>query len=147
MRAPGTVTDVYTRIAQGSRACWFGPDGALKATHIFHADLAPVSQGEVAEIAVHEFQKDAESRWGKRVFLVTLHPADGQTAIAVENIAMPDPIGSQMRADVFQWSQGGSGCTTLPPTLPAQQTLKPQLPQKPAQKAPSSPAQKPARTL
>ena len=118
MRAPGTVPDVYTRIAQGTRGCWFSSGGALKTTHIFHAELAPASVGEVAEITIHEYQPTAESRWGRRVFRITLHPADGQTAIAVDNLSMPDPIGSQMRADVFAWSQGGSGCTTGKPEQP-----------------------------
>jgi len=143
MRAPGSVTDVYARIAQGTRACWFGADGALKATHIFHADVAPASKGGIAEIAVHEYHPEGESRWGRRVFLVTLHPADGQTAIAVENLSMPDPIASQMRADVFQWSQGGTGCTTRqldPSQAPKAQAGPPQ----PALKS-QSPPDKPAR--
>ncbi len=144
MRASGSVTDVYTRIAQGTRSCWFGADGALKTTHVFHAELAPISKGEIAEITVHEFHPDADARWGKRVFLVTLHPADGQTAIAVENISMPDPIGSQMRTDVFQWSQGGTGCTTRPlkgsPTVTSSTTP-------PSGQKPQSTPSKPARAL
>lgn len=136
MRAPGSVSEVYARIAQGTRGCWFGSDGALKTTHIFHADMTPASRGEVAEITVHEYQPKAESRWGKRVFLVTLHPADGQTAIAVENLSMPDPVGGQMRADVFQWSQGGTGCTT---GKAAPETPKEQIAPEAASKAPLQP--------
>ena len=112
MRAPGSVPEVYARIAQNSRACWFGPDGALKTTHIFHADLTPPSRGETAELVVHELDRGGESRWGRRMFRILLQPADQQTAIAVDNISMPTEIGSRMRADVFQWSQGGTGCTT-----------------------------------
>ncbi len=63
-RAQGRVSDVYTLIARGARMCWFGADGALKETHIFHAALDPPSRGEVAEIAIQEIDRTQVSPWG-----------------------------------------------------------------------------------
>ncbi len=141
MRAPGSVPEVYARIAQNSRACWFGPEGALKTTHIFHADLEPPSRGEIAELVVHELDRGGESRWGRRVFKVSLQPSDQQTAIAVDNISMPTEIGSRMRADVFQWSQGGTGCTTRNAEPVAQaQTAEPAAKNSPPATTASTPA-------
>ena len=141
MRAPGSVPEVYARIAQNSRACWFGPEGALKTTHIFHADLEPPSRGEIAELVVHELDRGGESRWGRRVFKVSLQPSDQQTAIAVDNISMPTEIGSRMRADVFQWSQGGTGCTTRNADPVAQaQTAEPAAKSSPPATTASTPA-------
>ena len=135
MRAPGTTAEVYARIAQAARACWFGPDGALKDSYIFHAELEPPSRGEAAEISVHELDKSGSSRWGRKVFYVSLLPADGQTAITVENVSFPVPVSAPMRADVFQWSQGGAGCTTKQaPGLP-QPASAAQTPATPAQTA------------
>ena len=146
MRAPGSVPEVYARIAQNSRACWFGPEGALKTTHIIHADLEPPSRGEIAELVVHELDRGGESRWGRRVFKVSLQPSDQQTAIAVDNISMPTEIGSRMRADVFQWSQGGTGCTTRNADPVAQaQTAEPAAKRSPPETTASTPAKgKPA---
>ena len=146
MRAPGSVPEVYARIAQNSRACWFGPEGALKTTHIFHADIEPPSRGEIAELVVHELDRGGESRWGRRVFKVSLQPSDQQTAIAVDNISMPTEIGSRMRADVFQWSQGGTGCTTRNADPVAQaQTAEPAAKRSPPETTASTPAKgKPA---
>jgi hypothetical protein len=119
-RAAGSVTDVYARIARGARVCWFGPDGALKSTHIFHADVEPPSRGETAEIAVHEIDRTQPSPWGRRVFRVVLVPVDNQTAISVENLAMPDAVAATMRADVFGWVAGKSDCSTRQNAVEAQ---------------------------
>ena len=111
-RAQGRVSDVYTLIARGARMCWFGADGALKETHIFHAALDPPSRGEMAEIVIQEIDRTQVSPWGRRTFRVRLTPADGATAIAVENIAMPDDLAASMRADVFKWTEGVMACST-----------------------------------
>ena len=112
LRASGRVTDVYIRIARGAATCWFGSDGVLKRSHIFHAEVDPPSRGETAQIGVHEIDPAQASPWGRRVFRVLLTPAGDATSIAVDNIAMPDEMARRMRADVFQWAGGMPACTT-----------------------------------
>ena len=41
---PGTPTEIYTLVAGGALRCWFGADGPLKATHVFHAEAAPPAE-------------------------------------------------------------------------------------------------------
>ena len=52
----------------------------------------------MAEIAVHEIDRTQPTPWGRRTFRVVLTPAGAETAIAVENIAMPDSVAASMRA-------------------------------------------------
>lgn len=131
LRASGRVTDVYMRVAHGASECWFGAAGVLKATHIFHADLDPPSKGERAVITVQEIDRTQVSPWGRRVFRIQLTPADGATAIAVDNIAMPEEVAKRMRADVFQWIEGKSACSTkeapdlAPPATTSSTSQKP----------------------
>lgn len=146
LRASGRVTDVYTRIARGSSACWFGADGALKGSYIFHAEVAPPSKGEVAEIAIHEIDRTQPSPWGRRVFRVQLVPVDGATSIAVDNLAMDEEIARRMRADLFQWIDGKPACTTKEaPGLTAVATGSPPR-QQPATSS-KKPAASPGRAL
>lgn len=115
----GTVTDVYSRIARGSRGCWFGPDGVLEKRYIFHADVAPESRGGMAVISIHERERELETPWGRRVFRVQLTPAGASTRIDVENLLMPDDIADRMRGDLFHWAAGKPACSTRespPPT-------------------------------
>lgn len=111
-RVAGAVSDVYTRIARGAMACWFGADGALKGSHIFHAEVDPPSRGGAAEVAVHRIEPDQPTPWGRRVFRVRLDPVDEATAIAIESTAMPGDVAGRMRADVFQWAAGKPACST-----------------------------------
>lgn len=111
-RVAGSVTEVYTRVAQRAMRCWFGADGGLKQSHIFHADLAPPSRGEVAEIVIHELDRIESQSWGRRAFRVILGPADGQTSLEVENIAMPAELARRMQADVFDWAEARDACAS-----------------------------------
>ena len=111
----GSANDVYTRIARGALACWFGADGALKSSHIFHAD-GPPQQGGGAEISLIRIESDQPRPRGRQAFRVSLDRApdaeDGATAIMVESFGLPDDLASRMRADVFQWIDGIPACST-----------------------------------
>lgn len=111
-QVPGTVTDVYARIARGSRGCWFGPDGVLDERYIFHADVAPESRGGMGEISIHERERELDTPWGRRAFRVQLTPAGASTSIEVENLRMPDDIASRMRGDLLHWAAGKPACST-----------------------------------
>lgn len=143
LRAPGRVTDVYMRIAHGAATCWFGADGALKRSHIFHADVDPPSRGETAQVTVHEIEPGQTSPWGRRAFRVQLAPADGATSIAVENIAMPEEVANRMRADVFEWIEGKSACATKEAAPLSQLPAKSGSPPRQPGPAPTPPAATP----
>lgn len=134
---PLPSAEVYSRIARGANACWFGPRGRLGRTHILHADAAPSMNGGAVEIVVHERASDQPKPWGYKAYRVQLveragldgTPGGGGTSIAVENSRMPDPEAVRMRAEVFQWAAGTEGCRG-DPALDQQQ---------PAAKAPEPP--------
>lgn len=110
----GSTTEIYGRIAAGAMRCWFAVNGQLKKSHIFHADAAPIAKGGAVEVNVLERDLVGPKPWGPKAFRITLSPASEQTTIAVENLKMPDAIAAQMRADVFQWGQGGTECKLKP---------------------------------
>lgn len=113
-RVDGTPSTVYGLIASGASRCWFAPTGQLKKNYVFHADADSPARGGAAEIAVHERDAVSGRPWGLRVFKVQLKPTGEQSVIDVENIKMPEPMAGQMRADVFDWAQGGKGCRLMP---------------------------------
>jgi len=119
---PLRSADVYSRIARGANACWFGPRGRLSTSHILHADAAPSMNGGGVEIVVHERAVDQPKPWGYKAFRVLLSesagmdgtPGAGGTSIAVENSRIPDTEALRMRAEVFQWAAGTEGCKSDP---------------------------------
>lgn len=120
-------TEVYTRIARGAMTCWFGPQGRLTATHIFHADAAPTLNGGGVEIVVHERAVDQPKPWGYKAFRVQLSettgmdgsPGGGGTRITVDNVRMSDTEAPVMRAEVYQWASGTDGCKVSTPSVVA----------------------------
>lgn len=113
-RVSGTPLVVYGLIASGATNCWFAPTGQLKKTHVFHADADSPAKGGAAEIAVHERDVASGQTWGVRVFKIALKPASEQTDIEVENLKLAPAVSRLMRADVFDWAQGGKGCQFKP---------------------------------
>jgi hypothetical protein len=137
VRTADPIIEVYSRVAQGAMACWFGQNGFLKATHVFYADVAPASSGQQAEIIIHERDTTQPRPWGRRAFRVTIATVDGETAVEAENIAMKDDVAGRMRADVFQWTQGKTGCSpesspASAVSLPARSWRKPEQPAEPS---------------
>jgi hypothetical protein len=118
-RVSGTPLTVYGMIASGATNCWFAPTGQLKKSHVFHAEAESPVKGETAEIAVHERDVASGQTWGARVFKISLKPIGEQTEISVENLKLPPQIAGPMRADAFDWAQGGKGCRLKPAETPA----------------------------
>lgn len=114
--------EVYSRIARGANACWFGPRGRLAKTHILHADAAPSMNGGAVDVVVHERAIDQPKPWGYKAFRVQLSespgldgtPGAGGTTIAVENARIGEAEAARMRAEVFQWAGGTEGCRADP---------------------------------
>lgn len=119
---PHPSAEIYSRIALGANACWFGPRGRLAKSHMLHADVAPSMNGGGVEMVVHERAVDQPKPWGYKAFRVMLTesagldgtPGAGGTQIAVENSRIPDAEAARMRAEVFQWAAGTPGCKSDP---------------------------------
>lgn len=115
---PLSSAEVYSRIARGANACWFGARGRLSTSHILHADVAPSMNGGGVEIVVHERAFDQPKPWGYKAFRVLLSesagidgtPGAGGTSIAVDNSRIPEAEARRMRAEVYQWAGGTEGC-------------------------------------
>src|SRR5262245_21761566 len=51
---PGDPTSIYTLVARGIHACWFGAGGPLSNSHVFRAEAQSPTKGGQAEIMIHE---------------------------------------------------------------------------------------------
>lgn len=118
---PGSSTSVYARVARGGNTCWFGPNGALDKTYIWHAKAEPEAKGGMAEILIHErFEKNQR---GLKAFSVVIAPkGENAASVAVQNLKFPEAVGQRMMADANRWARGGIGCTqgdtTWSPVVP-----------------------------
>lgn len=116
--APATVhseppVEIYSRIARGALMCWFGSQGSLKKTHIFHADVAPEARGGGAEIVVHERDNAAENPRSFKAYTVVITPAAGGASLTAQSLRMPLDVAQEMHADVLRWAKGKSECGTV----------------------------------
>jgi hypothetical protein len=117
----GTPTEVYSLVARGALACWFGGDGPLRTTHIFNAEATPPSQGGAAEITVHERDTARDPR-GVRAFRITFTGVAGGVRVAIVNHKFPASVSAAMVSDVSAWAGGGKSCELRklnPPAPPA----------------------------
>ena len=92
--------EVYARVARGALKCWFGPEGSLKQTHVFHAKADPPSSGGAAEISVHTRETGSSH-------------ASGGTVVEVQNYRFPDSQSKLMIGDVSRWVGGEAGCSIV----------------------------------
>jgi hypothetical protein len=125
----GTPTEAYALVAGGALRCWFGADGPLKATHVFHAEAAPPAEGGAAEIVLHERDPAFRDQRGARAFRVSLAADPGGVRVGVTVIKIAAPLSELMVRDVAAWAGGGAGCQA--------RALRP------AQAHPAAPVQKP----
>ena len=107
----GTATEVYALVARGAVTCWFGVNGPLKATHIFHADAAPPSAGGAVEITVHERDPTQPNPRGTRALLILIaNEAAGSdtTRVVIDNKKFPTDLSDALRTDAFAWARGAA---------------------------------------
>lgn len=112
----GTPTELYTRIARGAVTCWFGPNGPLKGSYIYHAEAEPPSKGGRARIVLHEKDWKADDPRSLRVFRVEIGSTEGKPTLEVENVKVPEPMGSRLTGDVRRWAADEAGCGEGPVT-------------------------------
>jgi hypothetical protein len=117
-----SVIEAYSAIARGALICWVGAQGPLKATHIFHADVAAPSAGGAAEIVLHQRDLTQPSPRGAKALRVTIvDDGSGGSRLTFENLRLPADLGAAMRKDTFAWGQQAQSCeaqVVRPPEAP-----------------------------
>lgn len=121
-------SEIYSRIARGAMACWFAPSGPLKQTHVFHADVAPPSDNAGAEIVIHERDRAAPSPLSLRAYKISITRVPEGTAVAEQNIKLPEPLAKTMAEDIRRWAGGSFDCATTPVVLPVSDAQKAAMP-------------------
>ncbi len=129
---PEPPAEIYSRIARGALKCWFGPEGSLKQSHVFHAKVDPPSAGGLAEIAVHTRDPGGSSHGVLRAFAVSITPTDAGSLVDAQSLRFPEDQGKAMREDVSRWAAGKEGCSMVgtggwgpAPTSPPEATAPP----------------------
>lgn len=105
-------SEIYSRIARGAMACWFSPNGPLKQSYAFHADVAPPSDNAGAEIVIHERDRNAPSPLSLRAYKIVISRKPEGTAVEEQNFKLPAPIAAMMAQDIRRWAGGAHECGT-----------------------------------
>ena len=105
--------EIYSRIARGALKCWFGTQGSLKKTHVFHADVAPASSVGGAEIAIYERDASGQTPRSVRAYRITIARSGEGSNTQPENFRMPEAVARDMTADVARWIQGPDDCSVV----------------------------------
>lgn len=117
----GAPTDVYALVARGALKCWFGADGPLKPTHVFHAETESPAKGGAADMVLHDRDESMRDKRGARAFRVSFASAPGGARVAVSVPRMEEQLARVMAKDVFAWARGGTDCEVRK-QMPAQLT-------------------------
>ena len=105
--------DLYAKIARGALSCWFGPNGSLKKTHVFHADVAPEHKGGEVDIALHERDPAAPTPRALRAFKISITKSANGSHMATQNVKFPEHVAKDMRADLARWATGDATCSVM----------------------------------
>ena len=105
--------EIYSRIARGALRCWFGTEGSLKKTHVFHADVAPAATNGGADIALYERDKSGQTPHAIRAYRIAIARSGEGSSVQSENYRMPDSVAHDMGADIGRWGQGQEGCSVV----------------------------------
>ena len=133
----GTPTEVYTLVARGAMACWFGASGALKVTHVFQAEAESPTDGGAAEIVLHERDETLRDKRGSRAFRVSFLAQPAGVRVQISILKLEPQLAKLMTKDTEAWAKGSTSCEVRRPE-PAQQPSTPIAGKTPA----SAPAKK-----
>lgn len=111
--SPDSPVEVYSRIARGALKCWFGAEGTLRKTHVFHARVDPPPAATPAEIVVLTRDDATPAHGSLRAFQITISPAPAGALIEAQNLKFPEPQGAAMTGDVSRWISGKEGCSVM----------------------------------
>jgi hypothetical protein len=136
-KAPGQPVDVYTRIARGAKACWFGPGQGLATGYVFAAEVQPEDKGGEAVITI--FDAAADNKRGLKAFAISMVKAgtsdSKDSLVGSENFRIKEPFAQTMAKDVERWAAGQTSCA------PDEQQWEPAAPEA----EPSAPAKTPKK--
>jgi hypothetical protein len=123
----GTALSAYSAIARGALVCWVGAQGPLKATHIFHADVAPPASGGAADIVLHQRDPTQPSPRGAKALHITVTDSgSGDATIVFENLKLPVDLADAMYKDTLAWARESESCEAQivrpPPSAPPSET-------------------------
>lgn len=110
---PEPPVEIYTRVARGALTCWFGAQGSLKATHVFHAEVAPPSAGGEAEISIQQRDRQAANPRSLRAYRISITRAGEGAHLTAENVRMPEAVAKDMAADIVRWARGDGQCSVV----------------------------------
>jgi hypothetical protein len=113
----GTPTQVYALVARGALACWFGPGGPLKASHVFRAAAEPPAKGGTAEIVIHERDRSFRDQRGVQAYRIAFASEIGGVRVGTTALKFEPARAQAMAKDVEIWAKGGSSCR-LPGPMP-----------------------------
>lgn len=132
----GDPTSLYTLVARGIHACWFGAGGPLGSTHVFRAEAQSPSKGGQAEIIIHERDVGLTDQRGPQALRIAFESNGGVVRVATKVLKVPPGYGEPMTRDVETWAKGGSGCQLRAsfPQPPATTTAAQKVPGKPSAK-------------
>lgn len=109
----GSSADIYTRVARGALACWFGANGALKNGYFYHSEAEPPSRGGASRIVVRVKEGMGPSVKGVRAFSVAIRPNGESAEIEVVNHKLSETLGAELKGDVDRWTAGEVGCRDI----------------------------------
>lgn len=129
---PSTINadpiEVYQRIASRAAKCWFGPDGPLRQTHIFHAVVQSPVDGQTVEIGILKRTDKPKSPWGPKVYQIVL-AGSTSTDVTFQNFGLDLKTRAGINKDALAWANGHPACTndvpSLMPAAAAPETGKP----------------------
>jgi hypothetical protein len=131
----GDPTALYTEVARGIHACWFGAGGPLVSTHVFRAEAQSPTKGGQAEIIIHERDVALTDQRGPQALRIAFENNGGVVRVATRVLKVPPGYGEPMTRDVETWAKGGSGCqlrTSFP--QPTETSAARKVPGKPSAK-------------
>ncbi len=106
----GEPVAIYTLVARGIHACWFGTGSPLRNTHVFRAEAQSQTKGGEAEIVIHERDLAQADQRGQQAVRIAFENAAGLVRVGITVVKVPPGYGEPMARDVAVWAKGQSGC-------------------------------------
>jgi len=131
---PGEPVAIYTLVARGIHACWFGAGGPLRNTHVFRAEAQSQTKGGEAEITIHERDLAQADQRGQQAVRIAFENAAGLVRVAIAVTKVPPGYGEPMVRDVGAWAKGQAGCELRASFPPAPEAATQKPPGKPSVK-------------
>ncbi len=112
----GVPTEIYTRVARGILTCWFGANGPLKPSYVYHAEASPPSKGGGALIDIHTRDKEVTDPRSIRAWRVAIGSGADGPSVDVQNFRLPEVYAVRLEEDVRRWAANEEGCGEAPVT-------------------------------